>query len=93
VTGGGPKTFLVEFYVRQLDEPAAAAVAHRFAAAAADLQRRGTAVAWLRSIALLEEETCFGVFSAESIEQVVEAAEQAGVAVDHVAEVVAIEAS
>jgi hypothetical protein len=91
MTSAGPKTFLVESYVRQLDAAAAAAIARRFAAATADLQQRGAVVVWLRSIALLGEETYFGVFSAESIEQVAEAAEQAGVGVDHVGEVVAIE--
>ena len=80
-------TFLVESYVRQLDEPGAAAIA----GAAAELRGLGVGVVWLRSVVLLAEETCFCLFSADTVEHVVAASERAGLDFDHITEVVTIE--
>ena len=85
------KTFLVESYVRQLDEPTAAAIAGRVERAAAELRSLGLAVVWLRSLALLDEETCFCLFGADAVEHVVAANERAGLVFDHIAEIVTIE--
>ncbi len=60
--------------------------------AVAELQRLGIAMVWLRSVVLLGEETCFSMFSAQKVDHVIEANERAGVAFDHVVEVVTIEA-
>ena len=87
----GRKTFLVESYVRRLDEPAAAAIAGRVERAAAELAGFGIAVVWLRSLALLDEETCFCLFSAETAEDVLAANERAGLDFDHITEVLTIE--
>lgn len=86
-----PKTFLVESYVRQLDEPRAAAIARRVEEAAADLHRSGLAIVWLRSLALLGEETCFCLFSAQKVDDVIAAGRRAGLDFDHITEVVSIE--
>lgn len=85
------KTFLMESYVRQLDEPGAAAIAGRVEGAAAELRGLGVGVVWLRSVALLAEETCFCLFSADAVEHVVAASERAGLDFDHITEVVTIE--
>ena len=85
------KTFLVESYVRQLDEPTAAVIAGRVEGAAAELRSLGLPVVWFRSLALLGEETCFCLFGAEMVEHVIAANERAGLGFDHIAEVVTIE--
>ena len=85
------KTFLVETYVRRLDQPTTAAIAGRLDRAAAELRGLGLRVAWLRSLALLDEETCFCLFTADTAEQVVAANERAGFDFDHITEVVTIE--
>lgn len=85
------KTFLVESYVRQLDEPTAAVIAGRVEGAAAELRSLGLPVFWLRSLALLGEETCFCLFSAEMVEHVIAANERAGLEFDYITEVVTIE--
>ncbi len=85
------KTFLVEFYVRQLDEPMAAAIARRVEEAAADLDRCGLAIVWLRSVALLGEETCLCMFSAREVEDVIAAGPRAELDFDYITEVVTIE--
>ena len=86
-----PKTFLVESYVRQLDEPMAAAIAKRVEDAAADLHRTGLAIVWLRSVALLGEETWFCMFSAQKVDDVIAAGRRAELDFDHISEVVTIE--
>jgi len=85
------KTFLVETYVRQLDHATAAAIAGRLDRAAAELRRLGLTVVWLRSLALLDEETCFCLFSADAATHVVAANLRAGFDFDHITEVVTIE--
>jgi hypothetical protein len=85
------KTFLVESYVRQLDDAATAAIAARLDRAAAELRGLGLTVVWLRLLALLEEETCFCLFSAETVGHVVAANTRAGFDFDHITEVVTVE--
>lgn len=85
------KTFLVESYVRQLDQAMTAAIAERLDRAAAELRGLGLTVVWLRSLALPEEETCFCLFSADTVADVVAANERAGFDFDHITEVVTIE--
>lgn len=60
--------FLVEAYVAWSDDaPEIAARAHR---AAAELSREGTAVRFIRSLYVPEDETCFHIFEAPSAEAV-----------------------
>jgi hypothetical protein len=91
VSADRTKTFLVESYVRQLDEPTAAVIAARVEGAAAELRSLGLPVVWLRSLALPGEETYFCLFSAEMVEHVIAANERAGLEFDHITEVVTIE--
>jgi hypothetical protein len=91
VNGDRTKTFLVESYVPQLDPAMTATIAGRLDRAAAGLRGLGLSVFWLRSLALLEEETCFCLFSADAAEHVVAANVRAELDFDHITEVVAIE--
>ena len=50
-------TFFVESYVPGLDQAAAAALTSRLRVAVAELQREGRPIAWVRSFALVDEET------------------------------------
>jgi len=83
--------FLVERYVPQLDASALAAIGARVERAAAELGTRGLDVRWLRSVAAVEEETCFCFFTARALDDVVAANERAGVDYEHIAEVFSIE--
>ncbi len=83
----GMKTYLVESYVPELDQAAAARTASSLSAATAQLRARGAAIELLSSFAVLTEETCFSLFSATGPADVHKAAELARVAYDHLAEV------
>jgi len=57
VPSRNPTTYLVETYVPKLDEATAVALSKRLRAAIGELQREGLALRWLRSFALVGEET------------------------------------
>ncbi len=82
-----PTTYLVETYVPKLDEATAAALSARLQEAIGELQREGIALRWLRSFALLEEETYSWMLTATDAGDVARVNRRAGVTFDHVAEV------
>ena len=78
--------FLVETYT-----PAAAVVAEieaRARRAAAELERAGTPVRYVRSIFVPADETCFHLFEAPSADTVREASERAGLSPQRIVEAV-----
>ena len=82
-----PTTYLVETYVPKLDEATEAALSARLQAALGELQREGLALCWLRSFALLDEETYSWMVTATDVEDVALVTRRAGVTFDHIAEV------
>jgi hypothetical protein len=88
-----PTTYLVETYIPNLDEATAAALSTRLQAAIGELQREGLALRWLRSFALLDEETYSWMLTATDADDVARVNRRAGVAFDHLAEVLPGEAS
>ena len=88
-----PTTYLVETYVPNLDEATAAALSARLQAAIGELQREGLALRWLRSFALLDEETYSWMLTATDADDVARVNRRAGVTFDHVAEVLPSETS
>ena len=76
--------YLVELYVAQGDQ----AVAWHHVAAAeragADLTREGRAVRYLQSFFVPEDETCFLLYEADSVDLVTEAVGRAGLRLEHV---------
>jgi hypothetical protein len=69
--------FLVEVYVSRADPAAVERGAERARLAAEELTREGTPVRYLRSIFVPEDETCFFLYEAASVEDVEEAARRA----------------
>ena len=88
-----PTTYLFETYVPKLDEATAAALSARLQAAIGELQREGVALWWLRSFALLDEETFSWMMTATDADDVARDHRRAGVTFDHVAEVLPGETS
>ena len=88
---GRERTFLVELYVPQLDEQGAAAITSRCRVAAAQLAEQGVALRWLRSFALIDEETYLCVVAARDRDHVDRLSRRAGLEHDHVVEIVAID--
>ena len=85
--------FLVERYVSRLDAAALAAIAAESERAATELATTGLVIRWLRSVGVLEEETCFCFFTAPAVDDVIAANERAGVGYERVAEVLSLEHS
>ena len=79
---------MVELYVSRADPEAVERAALRTQRAAIRMSRRGTPVRYLRSIYVREDETCFLLYAAESIDAVREAARATGRGFEHVAEVI-----
>ena len=76
--------YLVELYVAQGDHAVAkhhVAVAER---AGVDLTREGRAVRYLQSFFVPEDETCFLLYEADSVDLVTEAVGRAGLRLEHV---------
>jgi uncharacterized protein DUF4242 len=82
------KEFMVELYVSREDAGAVARAAHLTQRAAQHMTRLGTPVRYLRSIYVKEDETCFLLYVADSVDAVREAATATGRPFEHVAEVV-----
>ena len=76
--------FLVELYVAHDDHGAARQQAERVDQAAAELTREGRPVRCLRSIFVPEDETCFLLYEAPSIDAVEDAVRRAGLPLAHV---------
>lgn len=85
------KTFLIELYVPRLNEQTAAAIASRCRGAADELTEQGVTLRWLRSFAVIADETYLCVVAARDRDHVVQLSRLAGLEHDHVVEVVSIE--
>jgi hypothetical protein len=82
------RAFMVELYISRADPEAVPRAALRTQRAAIRMSRRGTPVRYLRSIYVKEDETCFLLYEAESIDAVRDAARATGRRFEHVAEVI-----
>jgi hypothetical protein len=78
--------YLLERYVSRGDSEAVEAGAERARREAERISREGTAVRFVRSIFVPEDETCFYLYEAESPDAVLEAARRAELRVDRIAE-------
>lgn len=76
--------YLVELYVARSDHGAARHHAESAEQAGHDLARQGRAVRYLRSIFVPEDETCFLLYEADSVDLVTEAVARAGLRLEHV---------
>lgn len=77
--------FLVELYVPETDPAAAGRGAQSARLAAEELTREGTAVTYLQSIFVPEDETCFFLYEAGAAEDVEEAARRASIRFERIA--------
>jgi hypothetical protein len=93
VADGSEKTFLIEKYVPRLDEATAADISSSFRVAVSRRNARGGTLRWIRSFALLGEETYCCIIAAPHIDHIVQLNVRGGVEYDHVVEVVALDHS
>jgi hypothetical protein len=84
----GVAEFLLELYVSRTDLAAFVDRADRARLAAEELSRQGTAVRYLYSIFVPDDETCFYLYEAASADCVREAARRAALPFDRVSEAV-----
>jgi hypothetical protein len=89
VTTPRRKTFFVESYVPALDEATAAALSAKLRAAVDELRREGRELEWLRSFALVDDETFVWMLAAGDFDDVALTNQRARLSYDHVVEVVA----
>jgi hypothetical protein len=80
--------FLVELYVARSDGASVGPSAHRARLAAEEVAREGTPVRWVRSIFVPEDETCFFLYEAETVEGVERATQLASLGVERIAQAV-----
>ena len=80
------RTFFVESYIPQLDAAGAADLSSRLQTAVEQLQKEGLALAWIRSFALLQEDTYVWMVEATHLDHVALIQQRAGVALDHIVE-------
>jgi hypothetical protein len=78
--------FLVELYVSRGDAHTIDGTAERARLAAEELSRTGGAVRYVRSIFVPEDETCFCLYEADSVESVREAARRAALPFERITE-------
>ena len=78
--------FLLELYVSKTNRVAAAVAAERLSRAAGELTGEGKPVRLLRSIFVPEDETCFLLVEASTVEVVRETATRAALAFERVVE-------
>src|SRR5215216_2052580 len=93
VAGGCERTFLIEKYVPQLDEASAIAISSRFRAAVRRRDEEGRTLRWIRSFALVGEETYCCIIVAPDIDHIVQLNDRGGLEYDHVVEVVVLDPS
>lgn len=84
--------YLVELYVSRHDLASVGRGVDRARQAAAELAREGTAVRYVRSIFVPDDETCLLLYEAESIAAVDAAARRAGLVFDRITTAEAAEA-
>ena len=80
--------FLLECYVSRTDGASVERGGARARIAAEELTREGTAIRLLRSIFVPEDETCFYLYEAETVEAVREAARRAALPFERIAEAI-----
>jgi Protein of unknown function (DUF4242) len=80
--------YLLERYAPRSDSDAAAASADRARREAEQMSREGTPVRLVRSIFVPDDETCFELYEAESLDAVREAARRAELRVDRITKTV-----
>jgi hypothetical protein len=85
---GTGRTFFVESYIPQLDAAGVAAVSSRLQTAVEQLREEGMSLAWIRSFALLDEDTFVWMVEATELDHVALIQRRAGVELDHVVETV-----
>jgi hypothetical protein len=85
--------FLLEFYVAQTNVFAFERNEKRARIAAEELTREGSPVRFVRSIVIPEDETCFYLCEAASVDAVRQLAERAGMPVGRVVEAVGADAA
>lgn len=87
----GGRTFLVERYLPQLQTADIELLTGRLAAASAQLRAEGRDIRWLRSLAILADETCLCTFSAQTRADVEEANRRADATYERITETLALE--
>ena len=85
------RTFLVERYLPQLQTADVELLARRLADASAQLRAEGRDIRWLRSLAILNDETCLCTFSAQTRADVEEANRRADATYERIVDTVALE--
>lgn len=80
--------YLVELFLARANLAELPKAAERGMRAADELSRQGIAVRYLRSLYVLEDETCFHLFDGPSHDVVAEASRRAAIPCERVAEVV-----
>jgi hypothetical protein len=81
--------YLAEFYVPRC-RPGLPEIAGRAYAAAEQLAREGTPIRFLRAIFVPDDESCFALYEAGSLEAVAHAGERAELAFDRICEAAAV---
>jgi hypothetical protein len=84
---GTGRTFFVESYIPHLDAAGVATLSSRLQTAVEELKDEGVSLAWIRSFALLDEDTLVWMVEATELEHVVLVQRRAGVELDHVVEI------
>jgi len=82
--------FVAELYVARTDTATAGRNAELAREAAEEMAREGTAVLYVRSLFMPEDETCFLIYEAASAEAVFEAVGRAALPVERVVASVAV---
>ena len=80
--------FLIECYAARTDGAAIERDEQRARLAAGELTREGTPIRLVRSIFVPEDETCFYLYEAETVEAVREAARRAALPSDRIAKAI-----
>jgi Protein of unknown function (DUF4242) len=80
--------FLLEFYVARTHNGVVEHGAERARIAANQLTRDGTPIRFVRSIFVPEDETCFYLYEAETVEAVREAARRAALPLERIVEAI-----
>lgn len=83
--------YLAELYLSHAEPSRLHDTVERARAAADELNREGTAIRYLRALFLGEDETCFHLYEAASLEAVREATRRAQLPIERVVETVDIE--
>ena len=85
------RTYFVDAYVPHLDAATAAVLSARLQTAVEELREEGLPLAWIRSFALLDEDTYVWMIKAAEPDHVVLIQRRAGVEFDHIVEATADE--